>query len=352
MRFLHYLLICGILLSFRCGAQTLGEFKPSADAFGMKQLVKSGSKRIYTAGFTVHYQVYNEKQKFKQGGAMLGGGMKGDAMAEASVGLQGLDEKTLQEITDKLYEEYIGKLKAKGMTIVGADEAAKASPYEDFERVQGGKVSTVEIPGVVTAIPNGYEYFVKGFNKKGKAQKGGFLGNDQFLYPKLSRELGDAIIAVVNITVLFVRDGEAFQGNGAKLKIKTDLRLSARDAITMTSDAKIKMKGQNTVTPVSSSVAFYHGKMGAGSTTSYVGSLKKDLEINGVVDETKVTSFAKGSRDAIGTSTIYATFYSVTDGHSSNSKMIPVDAARYGKAVHEAASKFLNHHTDAFLSEL
>jgi hypothetical protein len=352
MRHFHILLISCLSLSWSTSAQTLGEFEPKKDAYGMNKLDKDNSKRIYIAGFNVHYQVYNEKQKFKQGGYVMGGGQKGDAMAEVSVGLQGLDEKTLQDITNKLYQDFVGKLKAKGMTIITADEAAKTETYDDFERIQGGKLNTAEIPGTVSTAPAGYEYFVKGIGKNGKTKKAGFLGNEQSIYPKLSKELNDAIISKVDIAVLFVRDGEAFQGSGAKLKVKTDLRIVSRDAITMTSDAVIKMKGQNSVTPVASTVAFYHGKMGMGSTTSYVGALKKDLEINGVVDESKVTSFAKGSTDMTGSSNVYATFYSVTDGSSTNSKVISVDATKYGKGVYDGAAKFLNHHTDAFLSEL
>ncbi len=269
------LLLAALLLCAAARAQTLGEFKPKDDSYGLGKV--KDVKRIYIAAFEVNYQVYNEKEKYKQGGYQLGGGMKGDAKTSLSVGLEGLDEKTVQDITNKLYEDYLAKLKAKGMTIITADEAAKTEAYEDYMRMQGGQVTMAEVPGVMTCTPANFEYFIKGMNKDGKSKKGGFLGNQASTFPRLSRDLGDAIIGKVVMTVLFVGDKGAFQGNGAKLKVETSLRLVGHEAVVMTDDSKIKFKGQNTITHVGSNVEFYHGKMGAGSTTAYVGTLVKTL---------------------------------------------------------------------------
>jgi hypothetical protein len=326
-------------------AQTLGEFKPKDDSYGVNKA--KNAKRIYIAGF----QVYNEKEDFKQGGRMLGGGMKGDASASLSVGLEGLDEKTVLEITDQLYQEYIEKIKAKGLTIITADEASRIESYEGYERVQGGKVSLAQLPGVMTVSPTGFEYFVKKVDKDGKEKKGGFLGNEAMKYAKMSKDLDDAIIGSVDITVLFVQDQQAFTGSGANIKVKTNLRIIGVEGLTMASDAKIKMKGQNTVTTVTSTVAFYHGKVGAGATTVYSGTLSKPLYIQGVIEDTKLQSFARGGMDA-GTPTIYGTFYSVRNGNNANAKIISVDPAKYKEGVLAGASKFLSFHTDEFLSAL
>jgi len=338
-----------LLVSSGMMAQTLGEFKPKDDAYGVNKA--RNAKRIYIAGFEVNYQIYNEKQDYKQGGSTLGGGMRGDAMAEVSVGLEGLDEKTVQEITDKLYKEYIAKIQAKGLTIINADEAVKIDTYSDYERVQGGKVSLAQIPGVMTSTPTGFEYFIKGTKKDGKEKTGGFLGNQAMMFPKLSKELDDAIIGNVDITVLFIQDGNGFTGSGAKVKVKTSLRVIATEGLTMASDAKIKMKGQNTVTTVTSTVGFYHGKVGAGATTSYLGSLSKPLFINDVLDEQKIVSSSTGGMTA-GTTTMYGTFYSVRNGNNKNAKVLQVDPAKYSEGVYAATSKFLEHHTDAFLTKL
>ena len=340
------------LLSFGLEAQTLGDFKPKDQSYGLNKIKDGKATRIYIAGFDVNYQVYNEKEAFKQGGRMLGGAHKGDAEAALSVGLEGLDEKTVQEITDKLYKDYVEKLRAKGFTIVTADEASKIEAYEDYERVTGGTVSFAQIPGVMTSTPTGFEYFIKGTNKKGKEKKGGFLGNQAMTFPKISKDLGDAIVSNVDITVLFIQDQDAWQGAGAKIKVKTNLRLVSHEGVITTNDAKIKFKGSNDVTVVESKVEFYHGKMGMGSPTAYIGTLGKPLTIDGVVEGEKLTSFASGGVDWQGTQTLYGKYYSPENRSSENTKIILVDAKKYSEGVYAAAKKFLDHHTDEFLKSI
>ncbi len=329
-------------------AQTLGEFKPKDVSYGVKK-TKDASK-IYIANFTVNYQIYNEKQKFKQGGYQLGGGYKGDASAEASIGLAGLTDTDVQQITDKLYQDFIGQINGSGLTIITADEASKSGTYEDYERIQGGKVSLAQFPGTMTTAPTGYEHFVKKVDKSGKTKSGGFLGNVGMLYPKLSKELGDAIIADVNVYVMFVEDKDAFQGGGANIKIKTNLRIADSEAIVM-ADKKsmIRFKGQNSITAINSAVSFTHGKMGLGATTSYSGILSKPIGIGGAIEDTKVTSFARGSVDAIGTKTMYGTFFTPENRSSETNKVVEVDAKKYTEGVYAAAKKFIDFHTAQFL---
>ena len=128
--------------------------------------LKDASK-IYISNFTVNYQIYNEKQKFKQGGSMFGGGYRGDAKAELSVGLIGLTEADVQQITDKLYQDFINQIKAKNLQIISAEEASKADVYKDYVKMQGGKVSLAQLPGTMTSAPTGYECYVKKVNKEG-----------------------------------------------------------------------------------------------------------------------------------------------------------------------------------------
>ncbi len=348
-------LLCALLWCYVANftqAQILGEFKPKDQSYGLNKLKKA--KKIYIASFSVNYQIYNEMQDFKQGGRMLGGGHRGDAAAQASVGLEGLTEKDVQKITDQLYQDYTAMLKAKGLAIISADEAAKTSVYADYTKVQGGKISIAQIPGCLASTPSGYEYYIKRVNKDGRAKSGGFLGNTSFLYPKLSTELDDAIIADVNLYVLFASSGDGFiKGPGASVKIKTNLRLADTEAIVMTDDRKavIKMKGQNEVIGVNSAVNFYHGKMGLGSTSSYLGTLSKPLAIEGVVEDTKVKSAALGGTDYIGVQTMYGTYYSPDDKSAAKSQVIPVDPSKYDKGVYAATKTFMEHHTKEFLSK-
>lgn len=332
-------------------AQTLGEFKPKEVKYGLGK-AKDATK-IYISNFTVNYQIYNEKQKFNQGGSMFGGGYRGDAKAEASVGLTGITETDVQQITDKLYQDFISQIKAKNLQIITADEAGKTETYSDYVKMQGGKVSLAQLPGTMTSSPTGYEWYVKRVKGDGKTKSGGFLGQVSFLYPKLSKDLDNAIIADVNIYVLFVEDKNAFQGNGANVKIKTNLRIADAEAIVMAdNDSFIRLKGQNSVSAINSTISFAHGKMGAGATTSYSGQLSKPIEIKDVVEDTKVSSFARGSADAIGMSNIYTTYFSAEDRSSSNSKTVAVDSKKYIEGVYAAAKQFLDYHTGAFLSNL
>src|SRR5690606_13679050 len=252
-------------------------------------------KKVYIASFSVNYQIYNEMQDFKQGGRMLGGGYRGDAAAQASVGLDGLTEAGVQKITDQLYQDYIAMLTAKDLTIVGADEAGKTGVYNDYLKLTGGKISVSQIPGCMASTPTGFDFFVKKIDKDGRAKRGGFLNNPAFLFTKLSKELDDAIIADVNLYVLFASPGGGFmKGPGASVKIKTSLRLADNEAIVMTDERKaaIKMKGQNETIIVNSAVNFYQGKAGLASEVTYLGTLGKPLAIEGVVEDTKVKSAA------------------------------------------------------------
>src|SRR5690606_31998674 len=116
-------------------------------------------------------------------------------------------------------------------------------------------------------------------------------------------------------------------------------------------DAKFKLKGQNTMTPITSTVAFYHGKVGAGSTSVYTGTLKKPLLVNGVIDDTTISAYASGGMSS-GNSTIYGTFYSVRNGHTANAKILKVEPSKYREGVYAAAKKFLDFHTDEFLKSI
>ena len=340
-----------IAFSASASAQTLGEFKPKETKFGLGK-AKDATK-IYISNFAINYQIYNEKQKFKQGGRMLGGGYRGDAKAEASVGLTGLSENDVQQITDKLYNDFLSQIKAKGLQIVSADEAGKTEVYEEYVKMQGGKVSLAQFPGTMTTAPTGYEWFVKKLKQDGKTKSGGFLGNASFLYPKLSKALGDAVIADVNIYVMFVEDKTAFQGGGASIKIKTNLRIADTEAIVMSdNDSFVRLKGQNSVTAINSTVNFAYGKMGLGATTSYSGQLSKPLEINDVIEDTKVTSFARGGADFVGTSNLYVTYFTPEDRTSETAKIIKVDNKKYIEGVYAGAKKFLDFHAEAFFSAL
>ena len=350
-RFLAIALITASF-GFSANAQTLGEFEPKTN-FTVALGKAKGEKNIYIANFTVNFQVFNEKEDFKQGGRMLGGGAyKGDAKASLSVGLLGVTEKDVLDATNKLYADFVADLKAKGLNIIAADEAGKTETYADYVKVDGGSVNVAQFAGVMTATPSNYSYYAKKITNDGKVKKGGFMGQPSFVYGKLSKDLNDAIVANVDLFVMFVQDQNAWGGAGANIKIKTNLRLAATEAIISTSEAKIKLKGQNTIESATSKVEFYRGKYGLGPETQYVGTLKDALAINGVVEATKLQSFAKNSTDFTGATMGLYKVYNPDNVASDAQKVIQVDGIKYANGAYEACKKLIAHHTNAFLSKL
>lgn len=329
--------------------QTIGEFKPKDDAFGLN---KVKTKKVYIASFTVNYQIYNSKDEFKQGGRMLGGGRSGDSKASLSVGLENLTEQGLQAVTDKLFQDFISQLKGAGLEIISADEAGKAPTYEGFTKMTGGKMNEAQFPGTLASTPSGFDYYVKAVEKSGKEKSGGFMNQASFVHTKLSKDLDDAIISDVDLFVLFLQDRESLDLAGANIKVKTNMRLAGPEAIEMASTAKFKLKGQNTYTGVNSQVAFYSGKIGAGAVSSYVGSLKKSMEIDGVIEDKKIQAFARTDRDHVGVSTLYATWYNPGNITSKNTTIIPVDQTKYTEGAYIAGKKFIDFHAGEFLSKI
>ncbi|WP_346236324.1 hypothetical protein ABDK00_016025 [Niabella insulamsoli] len=349
MRKLFALLFAAVL-SEAVMAQSLGDFKPKDQAYGLNKIK---NKKLYIAAFSVNYQVYNEKEDFKQGGRMIGGGAyKGDAKASLSVGLEGLSEASLQKTTDMLYNDFITMLKNGGIEIITADEAGKTATYADFTQLNGGKINLAQIPGTLSTTPTGYDFYVKQVLESGKTKSGGFMGNASFVHPKLSKDLNDAIIADVGLTILFIEDKNAFDLAGANIKVKTNLRLAANESIIMTKDAKFKLKGQNDVIGVNSSVAFYSGKMGAGSPSTYIGTMGKSLSIEGVIEDKKLQSFAKNQADYIGVETAYGRYFNPDNISSKSTTVIPVDNEKYVAGAYAAGKKFLDFHTAEFLKKI
>ncbi|MEM9819626.1 MAG: hypothetical protein AAF985_01085 [Bacteroidota bacterium] len=343
-------LIMSLLLVLCCmtvaPAQQLGKFEPKVKKYGLGKLKKAKDK-VYIARFNINFEVHKASQEFKQGSKMFGGGVRGDAEAKAAVALKGINEADLQAKTDQLYEEFIAELKAAGLQIIGADEAAQTKTYSKWERKSGGQINKSQYPGVLTVRPTGYDYFVKRVNKKGK-EKTGFVKN----YPALSKQLGDAIIADVDLTIMFSEDGKKYfkAGGFAKVKIKTNLRLI--DNYTITAPKKGIFKGAVQTVPVRSNVAFYFGKVGMGSTTAYEGILKKPLNIENIIANEKIVASAVAKSDTWGTDYGVIRVYRAENVESVQYKLIDVDSEIYSQGAYTACKTMLDTHTKGFLEKL
>ena len=342
-------MIIALLATSAMPAQQLGEFAPSVQKYGLKRI--GDSKRIYITAFNINYQLYNERTEFKQGGHKLGGGVKGDATAALAIGLSGVSEQDLIDTTDKLYAEFIATLTAAGYSFISPEEAAKTEALSEWTRIEGGALNRSQYAGCISVAPTGYAYFVKRVTDSGKEKKG-FLANN---YAFLSKQLGDAIIAEVDLTVMFTQEGGNWNlGGGAKIKMQPNLRVVAQDAIVNDKKNKgfISLKGAQSVERVASKVGFHHGKVGAGVTSAYVGLLKKPLEIDGVVDEKKIVTFARQKSDTVGYENAFYKVYSADANAVSDLKTLEIDSGVYAAGVYAACQTILQEHTNAFLAEL
>ncbi|MDP5077234.1 MAG: hypothetical protein NWQ19_04025, partial [Nonlabens sp.] len=305
--------IFALSLSVVSVAQTLGDFTPKDDLSGKRKLE---SKEIYIANFSVNFQIYNESEK-KTASEFTGSKLTGNTKAALAVGLSNISQEDLQELTNQAYNDFVADFTAKGFTILNGDAAAKTDFYEGYERVESPEMSLAEAPGIITVYPENTVFFVKGYTGSGKKKQGGFFGNvarargmsgmelrdfEIRRYPRLSNDLNGANIVDVDLYVLFLNDEKSYQGRGAKIKVKTDLRLSADDTFMSTSkNTSVAVKfglassKKTGYTNCKSRIDIVQGKDKIAVTplAQYAGNMKKSLSINGVIKGESITSFAQ-----------------------------------------------------------
>ncbi len=175
--------------------------------------------------------MFRDAVSYKAGSNNRDGSARDGAKAKLALSLEGIVAADLQKITDELYQEFVADLQSKGLEIIGIDQVGSTETYAEFTKRTGGQVIPTEIPGMITVTPTGHEYYVKGLNKKGREKKGfGLLGDAEINSNKsLSKELGNALVAKVNLYVMFKEMKEGWNPSGATVKIKTNLRLVAYD---------------------------------------------------------------------------------------------------------------------------
>lgn len=333
-------------------AQDLGEFKPKEETFGLGKL-KSKSKKIYISNFSINYQLFNEKEKIKKGGATFRDkGVRGDAKAELMVGLGSLSENDFQIIANSLYTDFVNKLKEKGFEIITADVAGKTETYEGYTKASGPFVVVSDKPGLITACPNGFDFYYLEKTKAGKFFSKKFAALDK-TPQNLSKDLDDAVVVAVDLYVFFMKDAYAFQGSAANIKIKTQLSLVSNETISAKSDDKsLVFRKQVEYVTGANTINFVCGKynIGGSAESVYTGTLKKDFTIENVIDEKVIQSYAKGEVDFVGTDTYYGKLYSAEGKSSSKTTIIPVDTKKYNDGVIKAGKAFLDFHLTEFES--
>ncbi len=350
-------LLIGMLFAFVISAtqaQGLGDYKPGLSKYGLKEF-KKAPKKVYISNFNIHFEVYKDAVDYKAAGG-FGGVKRGEATARAAVGILKLETTDIQAQTDRLYKEFLADLKAGGYEIISPDQAATIDAYEGWERADGPSVEESGLPGVLTAVPSNYSFFYKREDRKGKKKKG-FLGGVG-KPAALSKQLGDAVIAEVDLYVMFTEDKQSlFKGNAAKVKILTNLRVVGNYAVTAEKKGGfIKMKGATTVDYVNSGVNFFQGKTGLGSKGAYQVSLKKPLEITGVIPQEKIVAYQKGGLTFLTSfnTNSYSglSFYTQENRFSDTAKWLEVDSKKYAEGLYNACSKILKDSSSKFVGSI
>src|SRR5690606_5740462 len=246
-------------------AQTLGDFKPGKSGPKSLERPKFDNKNVYIADFAVHYQVYSEKSASKKGGSGIFGAVMGAAKASLAVGLD-ISQETLQNITDKAYADFVADLKAQGFNVMNAAEAKTTEYYKGYNYSTNlGMTPSTTMEGAVTVHPQNVGLF---YNEKGSNTN----------TTKLSKELNDAAGARIELHVEFVKTrGSNKSGIGANVVAKTNLVLSDNNTIAHF------IVGRN--------------KIGGSPLGEYQGILKKDLDIDGVIKEEKITNYVASDYD-------------------------------------------------------
>lgn len=345
MKKLLLIVITGAFMFSVAYSQNTEELSYKDYGYGQKKFDKA-QKKIYIAQFRVVYQLMADWTESTNGGYQLGGGVKGKATARLAVGLQGIEDSDLKEITDNLYKEYIDKLKAEGFEIIPASVAANTEPYAEFEQKVGGDLSLAQYPGYIMSIPNGFEYFVKRTTKKG-VEKKTFLDDS----PKLSVALDGAIVAKVNLVVKFVQEAESgaskalgkLSGGVAKLVMETDLRL-ANDGV--------MGAGAITTDAAQTQAMYTYAIRNIAPEAQCSFLLKEQVNIAGVVEKKKYKSVETASVDMWGTQVGAMRIFSADNNYFENIQAVPVEAEKYKTGVHEAGKKFINATLNDFLSNV
>jgi hypothetical protein len=175
-------------------------------------------------------------------------------------------------------------------------------------------------------------------------QMAGFQKTSQ----NLSQELDDALIADISLIYAFSEIGDDWNvSNQAKVKLNINYRLASNytfsDEDTKTSLSSLVDKSKQSVA-LSSQVIFTRGKLpvGGSAEAQYVGAMKSDLEISGVLEKDKVVAFSTQTQ---ATASLQNPIVVIRgDNYSEKTKWLEPNGKKYAEGMYLAGSKFINYH--------
>lgn len=319
-------------------AQNIPEFKLHEMSYGLKKMGKL-PKKIYISQFRVNFQTIYFDKEYRDGGYEMGGTYRGDVSASLQLGLNGLFEKDLQDITDNMYNECVAQIKKQGYEIVTADQAAGIEAYEDWERKAGGKLSKSQFAGYITATPTNFEYFVKKTKESGK-EKSTFLDKSG----KISKELNGVGVLRISINVPFAHDGES-QGS----KLVSSLAKSAK----LVAEANVYISnmpaGNATGDLISDTRVAFDAGTGLADQMSANWTLKDEINLDGLVEKKKYKAEQAADRSWNSANAGLFTVFFVDDRFLKKTQQVDVDREKYISTVSTAGIKIItNALTDLF----
>lgn len=164
--------------------------------------VLPASKRVAVAGFRVVFITQSTATASVRASYLPGGVERSAAHASISVKLEGVDNATLQALTDKAYAGFIQQLQAAGREVVPQEqiqpvyarlELAKSSPEAPYTKESMGRTGVVYTPA---GMPLWW------FSGDAWGDLGPFNQKNMRTIPDLSKEL-DAIVIAPTIVVDF-----------------------------------------------------------------------------------------------------------------------------------------------------
>ena len=350
--YFYVLMLLLFFLGSSAQSQTLTAVNAKLDHWGQKPNKKM-TKKAYISDFQVLVEVYREDLDYKEKREFRGKG-RGEATAEAALGLQGVDAQLLQEEVDKLYAEFVADLKAKGYELVDVDRAAKTDYYKNAERMNGPNVRESANPGYLEILPSGASFMVTKREAEGKANnKDGFLNRFKAVGTaisgpnQLSKDLDDALVIDVKLALNFSESGSNWfkSLSGANAQVKTNLMMGTH-TVQAPKKKGLRMNGREEAYTIPTSIEFYQGS-GLKKIQSK-GYLKKPIYISGVIDDTKSSAFDKG---AVTTYTNIGDLYIVKNSYStisSNAKFAETDGKKMADALYKAGSAFIDEELKEF----
>lgn len=282
---------------------------------------RKSPKRVVISDFQVNYQTALQLEDEKKGGKMWRGGLKGDAKASLTLVLDGLNIDELQQLTDKLFEQYKAELKTKGFEIVSIEELWNNPAYVknrekrwDLRSGQGGEKG--DAFGAIVMRPTSQKFIVPIKSMENKKQGPLKITNyEEQVELKVSNQKKDFIFNKVVINV------QAFD-NALSETSRSLNRLAGYAQVKAETEFKIDEKSFN---------RFNIGQMIVSS----------GVEVEGVLEKQKFDASQGADVDKRGTDAGVFHVWNVENKEDINVSVVKCDPEKYKKGAEMAIEAFL-----------